>query len=233
MSRNVALIAARTARNLSQEELARELGVDRRTYQRWEQDASVRPQGAHVRKLQETMGLAVDQLGFPPDKNAMVVDDGRGGHDLEVRYPPMASAPARPPAGDYSGIWLSRYEFFSSSRSQHIVCLHHVVLEQDGSTASVRSLPNSSGSTLGLDLKISGNVFSGTWVEDTDKTGHYKGAQYTGAIHLLADPAGLRLSGKWLGYGKENSINSGPWVLDRQADVNSMTIAQYDRPPND
>jgi transcriptional regulator with XRE-family HTH domain len=233
MSRNVALIAARTARNLSQEELARELGVDRRTYQRWEQDASVRPQGAHVRKLQQTMGLAVEQLGFPLDKSAMVVDDGRGGHDLEVRFPPMVSAPSRPPAGDYSGIWLSRYEFFSSSRGQHIVCLHHVVLEQDGGTAKAHSLPNSASSLVFLDLKISGTVFSGTWAEDTDRNGHYKGVQYTGAIHLLADPSGLRLSGKWLGHGKENEVNSGPWILDRQAAVNSMTVAQYDRPPND
>jgi transcriptional regulator with XRE-family HTH domain len=233
MSRNVALIAARTARNLSQEELARALGVDRRTYQRWELDASVRPQGAHVRRLQEAMGLAVEQLGFPPDKNAMVVDDGRGGHDLEVRFPPLASAPARPPAGNYSGIWISRYEYFSSSRGEQYSGLHHVVLEQDGGRASVRSLPNSAGSSMSMDLSVAGNVLTGQWVEDTDKTGYYRGVQYNGAIQLLAGPSGGRLAGKWLGYGKEGSVNTGPWILEYQAPVSPATIAEYDRPPND
>jgi len=233
MSKNLALVAARVARNLTQEEAAELAEVTKRTWQRWEDAAPPRPQPAQVRKLQATLGLPVEQLGFPADKNAMVVEDGRGGHDLEVRFPPISTAPARPPASDYSGIWLSRYEYFSSSREETFSSLHHVVLQQDGGTASVRSLPGSSTSTLGLDLTIDGVVLTGTWVEDTDKTGYYRGKRYVGGIQLVADPSGSRLAGKWVGHGKDGEVNTGPWRLDYLAPATKATIAEYDRPPND
>lgn len=233
MTKNVALVAARTTRNLSQEELAELLEVSKRTVQRWEEGPSGRPQPAQIRRLQQVMGLPVEQLGFPADKNAVVVEDGRGGHDLEVRLPPISTAPARPPASDYSGIWLSRYEYFSSSREQMFAGQHFVVLQQDGSTVSVRSLPNSSDSTMGMDLTVDGVVLTGTWVEDTDKTGYYRGKRYVGGLQLVADPSGSRLAGKWVGHGKDGEVNTGPWVLNYQAEVSKSTIAEYDRRPND
>jgi transcriptional regulator with XRE-family HTH domain len=234
MSKNVALVAARVARNFTQEELAREIGVDLRTYQRWENgEIKSRPQPAKCRQIQDKVGLPVEQLGFPADRNAVVVDDGRGGHDLEVRFPPLSTAPARPPASDYSGIWLSRYEYFSSSREQAYAGQHFVVLQQDGGTVSVRSLPNSASSTMGMDLAVDGNVLTGTWVEDTDKTGYYRGKRYVGGIQLVADPSGARLAGKWVGHGKDGDVNTGPWRLDYQAEVSRATIAEYDRLPND
>ncbi|BEL07784.1 hypothetical protein Q0Z83_059750 [Actinoplanes sichuanensis] len=229
---NLALVAARVARNLTQEEMAERLGVSRRTVQRWEDDEPSRPQPAHVRKLQSALGLPVEQLGFPADKNAMVVEDGRGGHDLEVRFPPI-SVPARPPASDYSGIWVSRYEYFSSSRSETYTGLHYVVLQQDGGTVSVRSLPNSASSTMGMDLQVDGVILTGTWVEDTDKTGYYRGKRYVGGIQLVADPSGARLAGKWVGHGKDGEVNTGPWRCDYLAPATRATVAEYDRPPND
>lgn len=233
MSKNIAFIAARTARNLSQEELAKELGVAKRTVQRWEEDGTSRPRAAQVRQLQTTMGLPVEQLGFPADKNALVVDDGRGGHDLEVRFPPISTAPLRPPANDYSGIWLSRYEYFSSSREEHYAGQHFVVLQQDGNKLSVRSLLNSASSTMGMDLTVDGVILTGTWVEDTDKSGYYRGKRYVGGIQLVADPSGARLAGKWVGHGKDGDVNTGPWRLDYQAEVSKAAIDEYDRLPND
>lgn len=233
MSKNVALVAARVARNLTQEEMAELLEVSKRTVQRWEDGDGGRPQPAQIRKLQSTIGLPVEQLGFPADKHALVVDDGRGGHDLEVRFPPVSTAPTRPPASDYSGIWLSRYEYFSSSRERQYAGQHYVVLQQDGSTVSVRSLPNSATSTMGMDLVVDGVVLTGTWVEDTDKTGYYRGKRYTGGIQLVADPSGARLAGKWVGHGKDGDVNTGPWRLDYQAPVSRTAIAEYDRLPND
>ncbi|GAB1642505.1 helix-turn-helix transcriptional regulator [Krasilnikovia sp. MM14-A1259] len=233
MTRNLALVAARTARNLTQEEAAAQVEVSKRTWQRWEDAEPARPQPAQVRKLQSAFGLPVEQLGFPADRNAMVVEDGRGGHDLEVRFPPVSTAPARPPASDYSGIWLSRYEYFSSSREETYAGQHFVVLQQDGSTVSVRSLPNSASSTMGMDLVVDGVVLTGTWVEDTDKTGYYRGKRYVGGIQLVSDPSGARLAGKWVGHGKDGEVNTGPWRLDYQAEVSRATIAEYDRLPND
>lgn len=230
--RNVALVAARTAHNLTQEELADVVGVSKRTVQRWEENPAVRPRPTQVRVLQNTMGLPIEQLGFPADRRAIAVEDGRGGHDLEVRLPPITAA-ARPPAGDYSGIWLSRYEYFSSSREQMFSGLHFVILTQDVSTAGVRSLPNSSNSTMGMDLTVDGVILTGTWVEDSDKTGYYRGKRYVGGIQLVADPSGSRLAGKWVGHGKDGEVNTGPWQMDWQAAVSRESIAEYDRRPND
>jgi transcriptional regulator with XRE-family HTH domain len=230
---NVALIAARTAHNMTQDELAEAVGVAKRTIQRWEEDIPKgRPRPAQIRGLQNAMGVPIEQLGFPADKRAVAVDDGRGGLDLEVRLPPITT-PHLAPAGDYSGIWLSRYEYVSSSRSQSFTGLHYVVLTQEGSTASVRSLPNSATSTMGMDLSVDGAVLTGQWVEDTDRTGYYKGKRYVGAIQMLANPTGSRIAGKWLGYGKDGEINSGPWFLDYQAPLSKAAIAEYDRRPND
>ncbi|WP_306210662.1 helix-turn-helix transcriptional regulator [Actinoplanes sp. RD1] len=229
---NVALVAARVAHNLSQEEAARRLGVSKRTVQRWEDDEPGRPQPAQIRQLQAVFGLPAEQLGFPPGRSAMVVEDGRGGHDLEVRFPPVSTAPSRPPASDYSGIWVSRYEYFSSSREETYAGLHHVVLQQDGGTVSVRSLPGSAASTMGMDLVADGVVLTGRWVEDTDRTGHYRGKRYIGAIQLIADPGGSRLAGKWLGHGKDGEVNTGPWRLDFLAPATRATVAEYDRPPS-
>ncbi|HEY6117067.1 MAG TPA: helix-turn-helix transcriptional regulator [Candidatus Dormibacteraeota bacterium] len=230
---NLAFVAERQAHNLTQEELAQLLGVTKRTVQRWEEDAPVRPRPAQVRALQNAMGVPIEQLGFPADKNARVVDDGRGGHDLEVRLPPIPETQGRPPAGDYSGIWLSRYEYFSSSREEMFTAQHFVILTQQGRKASVRSLPNSAKSTMGMDLTIDANILTGTWVEDTDLTGYYRGKRYVGAIQLIGDASGSRLAGKWLGHGKDNDVNTGPWRLDYQAPVSKQAIADYDRLPND
>jgi transcriptional regulator with XRE-family HTH domain len=236
MPKNLALVAARVARNLTQEEAAALVEVTKRTWQRWEDADPPRPQPAQVRSLQDTLGLPVEQLGFPPDRNRFVVEDGRGGHDLEVRFPPIFTAPVHrpgPPASDYSGIWLSRYEYFSSSRGETHVGQHYVVLQQDGSAASVRSLLGSAASAMGMDLIIDGVILTGTWVEDTDKTGYYRGRRYVGGIQLVADPSGARLAGKWVGHGKDGEVNTGPWCLNYQAAVTKANIAEYDRLPND
>jgi transcriptional regulator with XRE-family HTH domain len=230
---NLALIAARTAHNLTQAEFAEAVGVTKRTIQRWEEDIpKSRPRPTQVRGLQNATGMPIEQLGFPADKRAVAMDDGRGGLDLEVRLPPIA-ATRQAPAGDYSGIWLSRYEYVSSSRSQAFSGLHYVVLTQEGAIASVRSLPNSASSTMGMDLTVDGSVLTGTWVEDTDKTGYYKGKRYVGAIQMIANPSGSRIAGKWLGYGKDGEINSGPWFLDYQSPLSKENVAAYDRLPND
>jgi transcriptional regulator with XRE-family HTH domain len=236
MPKNLALVAARVARNLTQEEAAALVEVTKRTWQRWEDADPPRPQPAQVRSLQDTLGLPVEQLGFPPDRNRFVVEDGRGGHDLEVRFPPIFTAPVHrpgPPASDYSGIWLSRYEYFSSSRGETRAGQHYVVLQQDGSAASVRSLLGSAASAMGMDLIIDGVILTGTWVEDTDKTGYYRGRRYVGGIQLVADPSGARLAGKWVGHGKDGEVNTGPWCLNYQAAVTKANIAEYDRLPND
>ncbi|GAA4609759.1 transcriptional regulator with XRE-family HTH domain [Actinoplanes octamycinicus] len=234
---NTAFRAARLALRLSQDEFAeriREAGapMTKRTVQRYESGEIPNPRPATARALEIVTRLPISSLGFPADVDAVVVDDGRGGHDLEVRHTPVpVTGPART-AGGYSGVWLSRYEFFSSSRESTYAGLHYVVLLQHDDQLTVRSVPGSAASSLTMDLTVDGNVLTGTWTEQTDPQGHYKGARYHGAIQLLAEPTGRRLAGKWIGFGKDMDVNTGPWELTFQdASTSKAALAKFDRRP--
>lgn len=132
----------------------------------------------------------------------------------------------------YSGVWLSRYEYFSSGRNDTFTQLHYAVVLQHGNRLTVRSLPGAANSTLHIDLTLDGNVVTGTWTETTAPNSYYRGARYHGAIQMLVEPIGRRMAGKWVGFGKDMDVNTGPWELVFQdASTNKATLAKYDRIP--
>lgn len=246
---NATLRAVRMGLLMSQDDFARalrEAGVrvgapndaNKRLVQRWEAGAITSPRPAYARALEAVTGLPIGSLGFAvPVPQVRVADDRAGGHDLatpEATTPVPAGGPAprTAPAGNYSGVWLSRYEYYSSGRNETFTGRHHVVLLQHGDRLTARSLPRSSDGSLTMDLTVDGNVITGTWVEQTAPGGYYRGARYHGAIQLLAEPTGRRLAGKWVGFGKEMDVNTGPWELIFQdASTNKATLARYDRRP--
>jgi hypothetical protein len=165
----------------------------------------------------------------------------RGGDALTAPAGPVPGGDARgterlpavtPRVGNYSGVWVSRYEYFSSGRSDTFIEQHFVVLVQHGHRVTARSLPGSSDSSLSMDLTVDANVITGTWVEETASAGYYRGARYHGAIQLLVEPTGRRLAGKWIGFGKELEVNTGAWELNfEDASTSKATLAAYDRRP--
>jgi len=189
------------------------------------------------------MGLLMSQDDFArairaAGRRAGVTGKDHGGHDLEEvtgggsKPNGMAASQPAPPAGNYTGVWLSRYEYFSSGRDETYSDVHYVVILQHGSRLTVRSLPASANSQLTMDLTVDGNVITGTWVEQTAEAGYYRGARYHGAIQVLVEPTGRRMSGKWVGFGKEMDVNSGPWELIFQdASTNRATMDRYNRRP--
>lgn len=229
---------------MSQDDLARALreagclSATKRLVQRWEAGTTLNPRASHVRALEKVMGLPIETLGFgavepgrslsPDDENGHMVDSpiGRLTHD---------SKPVRdggPNLGTYSGIWLSRYEYYSSGRDATFTAVHHVVVLQHDDALTVRSLPGSAVSSMAMDLTVDGNVVTGTWAEHTAQGGYYRGAKYHGAIQLLVDLTGTRMAGKWIGFGKSFDINSGPWELMLQdRSTAKAAIEAYDRPP--
>lgn len=245
---NATLRAVRMGMLLSQDEFARAIrnggqrlgepnDASKRLVQRWESGAITNPRPAYARALEATTGLPIEALGFTPVPEARVAEDGHGGHDVELSpsgiTPPRKAPNARPsPHGSLSGLWLSRYEYFSSSRGDTFTGLHHVVVLQHGNRLTVRSLPRSADSVLTMDLTVDGNVITGTWVEQTAEASYYRGARYHGAIQMLAEPTGRRIAGKWVGFGKDMDVNTGPWELVFQdASTNKATLEKYDRRP--
>jgi hypothetical protein len=170
--------------------------ASKRLVQRWEAGTTAAPRPVYARALEVVTGMPIESLGFAsPVPQARVSDDGRGGHDLESAptgvAAPSGNRTARPaPHGNYSGVWLSRYEYFSSGRNDTFTQLHYVVVLQHGNRLTVRSLPKSANSTLNIDLTLDGNVVTGTWTETTASDSYYRGARYHGAIQMLVELTG-------------------------------------------
>ncbi|MCG6496708.1 XRE family transcriptional regulator [Kitasatospora sp. A2-31] len=247
---NETLRAVRLRLRLSQDEFAKRLRAvgteqgepneaSKRLVQRWESGEVRAPRPVYVRALEAVTKLSVDRLGFESAQlPSGVTVDGTGGHDMASGEPgvPVQAAPA-PIGEDYSGVWLSRYEFYSSSRDGTFTGLHHVVLTQHGNRITGRSLPGASSnpdSPVSFDLTADRNIVTGTWVEQTAQDGYYQGARYHGAIQLLVDPTGRRMAGKWVGFGKEFDVNTGPWELRLlEKSTADEVLAQYGSPPTE
>lgn len=246
---NATLRAVRISLLMSQDDFARAVrdagqragqpnDASKRLVQRWESGTTAAPRPVYARALESVTGLPIESLGFAmPVPTARVSDDGHGGHDLEDSPIGVAQAAGTPttqaaPHGNLSGVWLSRYEYFSSGRGASYTGQHYVVVLQHGNRLTVRSLPGSSDSPLTMDVEIDGHVVTGTWTEQTASDGYYRGARYHGAIQLLVEPTGRRMSGKWVGFGKEFDVNTGPWELVFQdASTNRATLDRYNRRP--
>lgn len=222
-----------------QEEGAR--SASKRLVQRWESGETRRPQPPYIRALEAVTGMPIEQLGFAASANfPHVAEDGSGGHDVQpsqegIAAPVPGPVPQASPRASYSGVWLSRYEYYSSGREETFVPKHFVLVLQRGNRLTVQSLPGAStnpDSPLSMDLTVDGSVITGTWVEQTATDGYYRGARYHGAIQMLVEPTGTRMVGKWVGFGKDMDINSGPWDLSLQdASTNQATLAKYSRRP--
>lgn len=51
---------------------------------------------------------------------------------------------------------------------------------------------------------------------------------------MLADPTGRVLSGKWVGFGRDFEVNTGPWELRLvTSDVSDESMSAYDRPADE
>lgn len=129
---------------------------------------------------------------------------------------------------DYSGIWHSRYRYPSSGRKGEFTGEHYVVLRQEGTRLAGQSIPHTTGSRLDLHLDLDKGVANGSWRERTSPTGYYRGAGYHGTLQLLINPMGRMMKGKWLGFGKEFTVNTGEWVLTWVDHASShKTIREY------
>ena len=236
---NTALRAVREGLRLSQDEFARAIrnagerlgepnDCTKRLVQRWESGMVSTPRGNYARALEYVTGMPVENLGFDGA-------DDRYGMSRRQAIAAAAAAAAIPIAeakarGPLTGIWLSKYKYPSSSRGKWYSGAHYVLLIQRGSKAQVRSV--GSPSKLLMELTAEGNVLTGTWREETDPEGYYRGATYHGAIQLTVGPSGHRMKGQWAGFGKEGEVNTGPWTLDLvSSDTGAEAIQRFSSPP--
>ena len=234
---NTRLRAIRLAMHMSQAELARavrEAGAragepntcSAKAVQRWEQGSE--PRGVYLRALELATGQPAENLGFRASES-YGLDTGALGMPGEGSWLPAAEPQSA--AAPLNGIWLSRYEYESSGRGRTFTSSHYVIVLQHGGKIQLRSLPHTATGRLLMDLTVNGSVLTGTWTEETSPAGYYQGAVYHGAIQMLLDPAGRKMSGKWVGFGRDFDLNTGPWSLELIThDTGTEAQAAYDRP---
>jgi hypothetical protein len=187
------------------------------------------PRGNYARALEYVTGMPVENLGFEgaDERYGMSRRQAMGVAAAAAAVIPLTEAKGR---GPLTGIWLSTYKYPSSSRGKWYTGKHHVLLIHRGSKVQVRSI-GSPGKLL-MDLTAEGNVLTGTWREETDPDGYYRGATYHGAIQLTAGPSGHRMKGQWAGFGKEGEVNTGPWTLDLvSSDTGAEAVERFSTPP--
>lgn len=232
------LRSARLSHGLSQLELAEQLrlhGVptaSKRHIQRLEAGLAL-PGRHYSRALMAALGMSAAELGMD-----LVVADADGGRHVR------AWAPFTPPPepegeeasdGRLPGLWLSRYQYWSTGRGRLYMSKYYVVLSQNGSRLVADSLPEGQAPRLRLECSLKGtNVVTGTWDEWTAPTGHYLGDYRWGALQLLMTPSHRYMFGKWIGWGSGERINSGPWELRWiSAATDPESLAPYARALDD
>jgi transcriptional regulator with XRE-family HTH domain len=236
---NTSLRAVRLSMRMSQDEMARAIRqagqragepntCTKRLIQRWEAGLVTMPHGTYARALEYVTGQPVENLGFKPAEETYGLDRGQVMDTGGGAWIPLDDPKAK---GPLTGIWLSHYEYPSTSRGQVFSNEHYVVIIQHGARLQVRSVPGSASRVM-MDLTVNGQVITGTWTEETSPGGYYQGAVYSGGIQHLLDPTGRRMTGKWVGYGKDFEVNTGPWTLQLvSADTGKAALEKYDRVP--
>jgi hypothetical protein len=129
---------------------------------------------------------------------------------------------------DLTGIWLSQYAYRTSRAQGQQQSKHYVTIRHREGEITARSLPNREESYLEIDLILTGSVLTGSWRERTSPKGIFKGAVYHGAIHLVLEPTGIKMNGRWVGFTRRSETRSGTWSLERVVtSINRATRKSY------
>jgi transcriptional regulator with XRE-family HTH domain len=232
---NTRLRAVRRGLHMSQAELARAVRLageragepnpcSATTVQRWEQGAE--PRGAYLRALELATGQPAENLGFRADERYGLDTEALGmAAETSLETEPWSQATP------LNGIWVSRYEYESSGRGAWFTSSHYALVIQRGARMQVRSLPDTAPGRLLMDLTVNGQAVTGNWTEETNAGGYYQGAVYHGAIQMLLEPSGRKMTGKWAGFGRDFDVNTGPWSLELVTHDTSLEAQEkYNRP---
>ena len=109
---------------------------------------------------------------------------------------------------DFNKKWISQYVYSVGTST------HSIQFQQVNNLIVGKSLPNSEGSEINMELKLDKNVLTGTWRERTSHKGPYKGEEFYGAVQFILNDHATEAEGKWLGFNKDKTkVNTGEWIL--------------------
>lgn len=112
---------------------------------------------------------------------------------------------------DFSGIWLSDYTYHSSDKDEDLLSQHYMRIYKRGDDLIIETVPGLNSSYMFVKLSLDGNIATGSWQEGTDPDGDYHGVIYHGATQLIIADDKKKIAGKWVGFGKNMEVKTGPW----------------------
>lgn len=115
------------------------------------------------------------------------------------------------PISKLAGIWRNDYIYQSSVLNKRLLSRQYVRIYPKGNELIVESIPGYSDAYALARFTVDGNVATGTWQQVTDSRGNYGGAIYHGAAQLLISSDSKSIKGKWVGFGKNMEVKTGPW----------------------
>jgi hypothetical protein len=130
----------------------------------------------------------------------------------------------------FSGIYLSDYTYHSSSKDADLQSKHYIRLFPKGNEMVIESVPELNDSYMLARFAIDGNVATGSWQTATSPKGDYQGVIYHGAAQMIISEDGKHFDGKWVGFGKNMEVKTGPWeftyIGEDVADVHEKAAGQ-------
>jgi hypothetical protein len=124
---------------------------------------------------------------------------------------------------DYSGMWHVTYWYPSNQRpGEEESTGYYCQAEQRGSKIVFESVADRPDH-MNVNVTVDHSIVTGNWSESTNPEGEFEGMEYSGAIQLLVKDGGARLTGKWVGVGREKlddgsyepQVYTGRWEMTR------------------
>lgn len=114
-----------------------------------------------------------------------------------------------------TGKWHCKYYYSSNSSPGRFVGEYDLDAHRADEQLIMQSSPNDFGNHLLIRLMQDGRVVTGTWHESTSPQGRYKESIYHGALQLVVSENGQSMKGKWVGFNRQMSVQSGSWEIVR------------------
>lgn len=120
----------------------------------------------------------------------------------------------------FPGTWHCCYYFPSNTHAGEDISEYDVRIDRKGDGFVLHSLENDEKSYMLARFTVEANMATGTWLENTSPHGEFKGMVYSGVFQLLISDDMRRMTGKWVGVGREVTgpqIYAGRWELELSA----------------
>jgi len=100
-------------------------------------------------------------------------------------------------SNSFAGVWRSHYAYHDRATDHEAVSEHYVRVHQSDNHLIIEAIPGANKAYVIVRLTLDRNIATGTWQEQTDPQGYYKGSTYSGALQLLVSDDKRSMQGKY------------------------------------